>query len=148
MSSSFLFRRATAASACAARSFSTSTPRSVARITLVGNLADTPEAFTTSTGKEMIKYAVASNHGTRDNRQTSWFKVTHFCDGPRKDFMMSLSKGTLVFVEGEASMRNYQDREGQTRTVMNIVQRSIEVLKRPQTDGQESQESQEYHQGE
>ncbi|KAG6035932.1 hypothetical protein E4U19_004038 [Claviceps sp. Clav32 group G5] len=143
--SSFLFRRATAASACAARSFSTSTPRSIARISVVGHLADTPEVFTTSAGKEMIKYAVASHHGTKDNRQTSWFRITHFGDGPRKDFMLSLSKGTLVFVEGEASLKNYQDKEGQTRTALNIVQRSMEVLKRPQTDGQESQE---YHHGE
>ncbi|KAG6303027.1 hypothetical protein E4U09_001131 [Claviceps aff. purpurea] len=139
--SSFLFRRATAASACAARSFSTSTPRSFARITVVGHLADTPEATTTSTGKEIIKYAVASNHGTKDNRQTSWFKITNFADGPRRDFMLSLSKGTLVLVEGEASLKNYQDKEGQPRSVLNITQRNIEVLKRPQTDGQESQES-------
>ncbi|KAG5975958.1 hypothetical protein E4U13_000264 [Claviceps humidiphila] len=143
--SSFLFRRATAASVGAARSFSTSTPRSIARISIIGNLADTPEVFTTSTGKEMIKYAVASNHGTKDNRQTSWFKVTNFVEGPRRDYMLSLSKGTLVFVEGEASLRNYQDKEGQTRTALNITQRNIEVLKRPQTDGQESQESQEHH---
>ncbi|KAG6111426.1 hypothetical protein E4U31_004463 [Claviceps sp. LM219 group G6] len=142
--SSFLFR-ATAASAGAARSFSTSTPRSIARISIIGNLADTPEVVTTSTGKEMIKYAVASNHGTKDNRQTSWFKVTNFVEGPRRDYMLSLSKGTLVFVEGEASLRNYQDKEGQARTGLNIVQRNIEVLKRPQTDGQESQEH--HHEG-
>ncbi|KAG6115498.1 hypothetical protein E4U14_000834 [Claviceps sp. LM454 group G7] len=143
--SSFLFRRATAASAGAARSFSTSTPRSIARISIIGNLADTPEVVTTSTGKEMIKYAVASNHGTKDNRQTSWFKITNFVEGPRRDHMLSLSKGTLVFVEGEASLRNYQDKEGQARTGLNIVQRNIEVLKRPQTDGQESQEH--HHEG-
>lgn len=94
--SSFLFRRATAASAGAARSFSTSSPRSVARISIIGNLADTPEIQATSSGREILKYAVASNTGPKDNRQTSWFRVTSFAEGPRKDFLLSLPKGYVV----------------------------------------------------
>ncbi|KAG6012706.1 hypothetical protein E4U54_007335 [Claviceps lovelessii] len=132
--SSFLLRRATAASAGAARSFSTSSPRSLARITVIGNLADTPEVQTTSSGREILKYAVASNHGPRDNRQTSWFRITSFVEGPRKDYMLTLPKGTTVYVEGDASIGNYQDSNGQPRTSLGIVQRSFEVLKKPQTE--------------
>ncbi|OAA38125.1 ssDNA binding protein [Metarhizium rileyi] len=134
--SSFLLRRATAASAGAARSFSTSSPRSLARISIIGNLADTPEIQPTSSGREILKYSVASNHGPKDNRQTSWFRVTSFAEGPRKDFLLSLPKGAMVFVEGDAAMNTYQDPNGQTRSSLNIVQRSIEVLKRPQNAGQ------------
>ncbi|KAL6852078.1 hypothetical protein J3F83DRAFT_757164 [Trichoderma novae-zelandiae] len=130
--SSFLLRRTAAASAGAARAFSTSSPRSVARITIIGNLADTPEPQTGGAGsKEYVRYSVASNSGTKDNRQTSWFRVTGFVDGPRKDFMLSLPKGTLVYVEGDASINSYTDSTNQVRHGLNIVQRSIEVLKRP-----------------
>ncbi|KAL7819824.1 hypothetical protein V8C26DRAFT_395334 [Trichoderma gracile] len=130
--SSFLFRRTAAASAGAARAFSTSSPRSVARITIVGNLADTPEAqVSSSSEKEFVRYAVASNSGSKENRVTSWFRVTSFVDGPRKDFMLSLPKGTLVYVEGDASINSYTDSSNQVRHGLNIVQRSIEVLKRP-----------------
>ncbi|KAG6000413.1 hypothetical protein E4U43_001602 [Claviceps pusilla] len=132
--SSFLLRRATAASAGAARSFSTSSPRSLARITVIGNLANTPEVQTTSSGREILKYAVASNHGPRDNRQTSWFRVTSFVEGPRKDYMLTLPKGTTVYVEGDASISSYQDGNGQPRSSLGIVQRSFEVLKKPQTE--------------
>lgn len=93
--SSFLFRRATAASAGTARSFTTSSPRSVARISIIGNLADTPEIQPTSSGREILKYAVASNSGPKDNRQTSWFRVTSFAEGPRKDFLLTLPKGCV-----------------------------------------------------
>ncbi|EFY98801.1 hypothetical protein MHUMG1_06061 [Metarhizium humberi] len=134
--SSFLLRRATVASAGAARSFSTSSPRSVARISIIGNLADTPEIQPTSSGREILKYAVASNTGPKDNRQTSWFRVTSFAEGPRKDFLLSLPKGAMVYVEGDATISTYQDPNGQTRSGLNIVQRSIEVLKRPQNAGQ------------
>ncbi|QUC18602.1 uncharacterized protein UV8b_02843 [Ustilaginoidea virens] len=132
MSSSLLFRRATAASPGVVRSFSSSSRLSVARLSLIGNLADTPEVQTTGTGREILKYAVASNYGPKENRQTSWFRVTSFADGPRKDFLLSLAKGTMVYVEGDVSVSNYQDSNGQPRTGLNIVQRSIEVLKRPQ----------------
>lgn len=91
--SSMLFRRATGATATAARAFSTSAPRSVARISIIGNLADTPEVVPTNSGREILKYAVASNSGPKDNRQTSWFRVTSFAEGPRKDFLMGLPKG-------------------------------------------------------
>ncbi|RFU79986.1 hypothetical protein TARUN_2208 [Trichoderma arundinaceum] len=132
--SSFLFRRATAATAGAARAFSTTSPRSVARITIIGNLADTPEGHASSSKenpREYVRYSVASNTGSKENRQTSWFRVTSFVDGPRKDFLLSLPKGTLVYVEGDATISNYVDASGQNRHGLNVVQRSIEVLKRP-----------------
>lgn len=99
---SFLARRATtsvaprlmAGAATATRAFSASAPRDIAKITLVGNLAATPEIKATSTGRDIIEYAVASNEGSGENRRTSWFKVATFAEeGPRRDFLTSLPKG-------------------------------------------------------
>ncbi|KAL7927985.1 hypothetical protein ACQKWADRAFT_278410 [Trichoderma austrokoningii] len=132
--SSFLFRRATVATAGAARAFSTTSPRSIARITIVGNLADAPEAQiggTEQNPKEYVRYAVASNSGSKENRVTSWFRVTSFVEGPRRDFLLGLAKGTLVYVEGDASITSYTDSNGQTRQGLSVIQRQIEVLKRP-----------------
>ncbi|TQS33009.1 hypothetical protein Golomagni_06661 [Golovinomyces magnicellulatus] len=94
--SAMLFRRATAASTGAARAFSTSSPRSLARISIIGNLADTPEVVPTSSGREIVKYAVASNTGPKENRQTSWFRVTSFAEGPRRDYLLTLPKGYVT----------------------------------------------------
>lgn len=147
MSSSLLFRRATAASAGAARSFSTTSPRSIAKISIIGNLADTPELHQTSSGRELVRYAVASNTGPKENRQTSWFRVTSFTEGPRKDFMLSIPKGcvivlswmdilmemfwdadmrnrSMVYIDGDASINQYEDAEGNNRSALNIVQRT------------------------
>jgi hypothetical protein len=92
MSSSLFMRRA----AFGARAFSTSSPRSIARISIIGNLADTPELVSTSTGREIVRYAVASNSGPRDNRQTSWFRVTSFTEGPQRDYLLGLPKGYVM----------------------------------------------------
>ncbi|KAH8815627.1 hypothetical protein F5884DRAFT_773003 [Xylogone sp. PMI_703] len=78
-----------------ARAFSTSTARSsFAKMTIVGRLADTPEVQATSTGQEILKYAVGTNYGPKDNQKTSWFRVVSFMpDGPQRNFISGLEKG-------------------------------------------------------
>ncbi|KAK3990613.1 single-stranded DNA-binding protein rim1, mitochondrial [Cladorrhinum sp. PSN332] len=123
--------RAVARPAVAARTFSTTAKRDIARITIVGNLADSPEIRASSTGREYLRYSVASNTGYKENRTTSWFNVTSFApEGPQRDFLSSLNKGTLVMVEGEASISTYTDAEGKARQALNIVQKNLEVLRR------------------
>lgn len=98
---SFLARRATTAAprllaGATTRTFSASAPRDIAKLTLVGNLAATPEVKTTSKGKEVIEYAVASNEGQGDKRTTSWFRVSVFVEeGARRTFLTSLPKGCV-----------------------------------------------------
>ncbi|KAJ0109533.1 ssdna binding protein [Diaporthe amygdali] len=135
---SFLARRAIAAPR-AARAFSTTPARPLAKITLVGNLVQTPELQATSTGREILKYAVASNVGRGDNVRTSYFRVTSFeQEGPRRDYFQTLPKGTLVYVEGDATNDKYEDAEGKTRTSLSIVQRNLEVLRKPRGDAPSS----------
>ncbi|KAI6092555.1 nucleic acid-binding protein [Hypoxylon rubiginosum] len=131
---SFLTRRAIATAPRLSRAFSASARRDLAKITIVGNLAATPELRATSTGRDVIEYAVASNSGNKENRQTSWFKVAAFIEeGPRREFLTSLPKGATVYVEGDAVMRPYTDSEGKTKSSLSIYQKTIEVLRRPTT---------------
>ncbi|KAK8026593.1 ssDNA binding protein [Apiospora marii] len=123
---------APAATRTFARGFSASAARPRAKITLIGNLAATPEVRPTSTGREVIEYAVASNSGPKDKRVTSWFKVASFePEGPRRDFLTSLPQGAMVYVEGNCVMNSYQDQEGNTRTSMSVYQTDLEVIRRP-----------------
>ncbi|RYO75784.1 hypothetical protein DL766_005758 [Monosporascus sp. MC13-8B] len=134
---SFLARRiaTTAAPRLAvapARAFSASARRDIAKITLVGNLAATPEVKPTSAGREFVEYAVASNEGSGEKRTTSWFRVAAFIEeGPRRDFLTSLAKGSTVYVEGDAVLKSYTDDEGKQRSHLRIYQRSLQVLRRP-----------------
>lgn len=43
---------------------------------------------------------------------------------------MSLTKGSLVYIEGDAQMDKYEDKEGITRQSLSIVQRTLEIIKR------------------
>ncbi|KAK4043184.1 glucose inhibited division protein A-domain-containing protein [Parachaetomium inaequale] len=134
---------AVARPATTARAFSSTASRPVARITIVGNLADSPELRASSTGREYLRYAVASNSGSADNRKTSWFNVSCFVDeGARRDFFQALPKGTMVMVEGDVTMSNYVDGEGKPRQGLNIAQRHLEVLRRPYNPEGQGQQGQ------
>jgi hypothetical protein len=77
----------------ATRAFSTSSPHSLARMQIIGRLGAIPEVTSSSTGRDIIRYTVASDYGPAENRQTSWFRVASFAEGPRKDYLLSLPKG-------------------------------------------------------
>ncbi|KAI9747661.1 MAG: ssDNA-binding protein, mitochondrial [Candelina submexicana] len=121
------------------RAFSTTPASKLARMTIVGRLAAEPEPVATSTAKDLTRYAVATSYGPADNRQTSYFRVTCFDEGPKRDYLLGLPKGTLVYVEGDATIRNYDDAEGKRQSSLNVVQRTLEVLKRGEPRNQEAE---------
>lgn len=47
---------------------------------------------------------------------------------------------TLIYLEGDATMRTFEDREGKKQSSLNIIQTKLDVLKRPtQSDAEESE---------
>ncbi|KAN0067305.1 hypothetical protein V8E54_014568 [Elaphomyces granulatus] len=121
-----------------ARVFSSSPRSAFARIIITGRLAAEPELHATSTGQDIVRYTVGTSYGPKDNRQTSWFRISSFQpEGPWREHLLGLSKGTLVCLEGDASMRTREDAEGKKITHLNITQRNLEVLSRPHPAHQE-----------
>ncbi|KAI4763140.1 putative ssDNA binding protein [Aureobasidium sp. EXF-3400] len=128
-----------------ARAFSTSPAHSLARMQLIGRLADQPELTPTSTGREMVRYALGVKGGPKNEngeRATSWFRVASFVnDGPGRDLLLSLPKGTLMYLEADARMDTFQAQDGSNQTRLNLVQRNFEALSRPQNRGSDSDSS-------
>jgi hypothetical protein len=79
----------------AKRAFSTSPLRAdFARLSVLGRLTSEPELVNTSTGKDLVRYTIASNFGSSDKRQASFFRVASFYpEGPQRDWMLGLPKG-------------------------------------------------------
>ncbi|KAF2238650.1 hypothetical protein EV356DRAFT_505992 [Viridothelium virens] len=128
------------------RSFSASTRSNLARMTIVGRLGAEPERVNTSTGKDIIRYVIGSNSGSRENQKTSWFKVTSFDENEaRVNHLLSLQKGTLLYVELDPTMQTFTtdqtgpDGEPLRRTSLSLAQRSYQVLQRP-SSGQDASE--------
>ncbi|CZT21238.1 related to single-stranded DNA-binding protein [Ramularia collo-cygni] len=123
----------------ATRAFSTTAARPLAKMQIIGRLADTPELFDTASGKQIVRYALGVSAGPRDeqgNRSTSWFRVASFMqEGPQRELLLSLPKGSQLYVEAEARMDSYETEDGQKRTALNLLQRSFETLSSKPRDG-------------
>jgi hypothetical protein len=104
------------------RAFSSTPARPLAKITIIGNLTDSPEVVPTSTGREIVRYSVASNTGPRDesgNQRVSFFRVTAFPpEGPRRDFIQSLQKGWGTGFDSSAV--KYVGSVGRGRTALTV----------------------------
>ncbi|KAI4239953.1 MAG: hypothetical protein LQ352_007753, partial [Teloschistes flavicans] len=106
------------------RTFTTTSPTRLAKISIVGRLAAEPELLPTSSGQDVVRYTLGTSAGPKENRQTSWWKVAAFpAEGsPMKDLLMGLGKGSMLYVEGNCKFDKFTDKEGNERSGLNIVQ--------------------------
>ena len=111
------------------------------KIMLCGHLGADPEKKTTATGTELVKLRVATKPRKKDG-ETNWWSVTAF--KYNADFASKyLSKGDLVLIEGDVSLRKYTDREGQERLAVDVVADHIAGLggRKDRAESREDRES-------
>lgn len=95
-------------------------------ITVVGNLTADPELRYTQNGLPVVNFTIASTPRVLDKqsgqykdgealflRASAWREFAEHIAG-------SLQKGTRVVAQGRLKQRSYQDREGQTRTSIEL----------------------------
>jgi hypothetical protein len=96
------------------RAFSTSPISPLARLSLIGRLAATPELIHTASGNEVVKYALGVSYGLSSDRKTSWFNVASFQkEGPSRDYLTSLEKGYVSDIHLSSGLNIWQGRSRQ-----------------------------------
>jgi single-strand DNA-binding protein len=94
------------------------------RITIVGYLGRDPELRYTPQGTAVCNFSVATTERKKDRSGefqdvTTWFNVSLW--GNRAEATTQyLGKGKLVYIEGRLTQREYQDRDGNTRTSLDV----------------------------
>lgn len=99
-------------------------------MTIVGRLGVVPEEVTISGDRTLVRYVIGTSYGKGEDKKTSWFRVASFVQGGQKDFLMSVPKGSLLYVDADARMDNYTDAEGNKRSNLSLVARNFDVLQR------------------
>jgi single-strand DNA-binding protein len=102
------------------------------KIIVVGYLGRDPELRYTQDGTAVCNFSVATTERRKDRSGemqdvTTWFRVNVW----RRQAEVAnqyLKKGRLVYVEGRLSQSEYQDREGQTRTSLEIHASDIQFI--------------------
>lgn len=98
---------------------------SINKVILIGNLGADPEIRTTQGGQSVasLRIATAETWTDRDGKRqerTEWHAVTVW-GKTAENCGKFLAKGRQVYVEGRLQSREYQDKEGQTRKVWEVV---------------------------
>jgi single-strand DNA-binding protein len=109
------------------------------KVMIIGNLGSDPEMRYTPNGRAVTQFNVAVNQSTKNQQtgewveETDWFRVSVW--GDRAERMAeNLRKGNKVFVEGRFRTREFEGRDGQKRTALEITADSIVNLERRQRD--------------
>lgn len=95
-------------------------------ITVVGNLVDDPELRFTPSGAAVANFRIASTPRTFDKQSNEWkdgdalFLSCAVWRQAAENVAESLQKGMRVVVQGRLKQRQYETREGEKRTVVEL----------------------------
>jgi single-strand DNA-binding protein len=93
-------------------------------VTIVGNLTRDPELRFTNGGRAVASFGMAVSRRYQVNNewqeQTSFFNVTAWGQ-LGENAAQSLSKGSRAIVSGRLEQRQYETRDGEQRSVVEIV---------------------------
>ncbi len=118
-------------------------------VTLVGNVTKDPELRYTTGGRGVASFGLAVNRRYQVNgewqEQVSFFNVVAWGD-LGENAAASLNKGNRVIVTGRLEQRSYETREGEKRSVTEVIadelgpslrwaQAQIERISRDAADG-------------
>lgn len=92
-------------------------------VAIMGRLAADPQLKTTTSGKSVASFRIANDSGYKNadgSSQTNWLDVVAW--GKTAEFVCKyFQKGSLIALDGRLQSRTYQDKNGQNRTVVEIV---------------------------
>ena len=102
------------------------------KIIIVGYLGRDPELRYTPDGTPVCDFSVATTERRKDKSGdmqdiTTWFRVTAW----RRLAEIAneyLKKGKQVYVEGRLTQREYQDKDGVTRTTLDVQATDIQFI--------------------
>jgi single-strand DNA-binding protein len=105
---------------------------SVNKIFLIGNVGKIPEVRTTSNGKKVAQFSVATSESYKDKSgnkvsNTEWHNVVVW--SPLAEIVEKyVNKGDQIFIEGKVANRSYDDKDGNKKYITEVVARDITLL--------------------
>lgn len=92
-------------------------------VAIMGRMVKDPELKTTNSGKSVCSFRLANDSGYKNadgSSQTNWLDVVAW--GKTAEFVCKyFPKGSLIAIDGRLQTRQYQDKNGQNRTAVEIV---------------------------
>ena len=106
-------------------------------VAIMGRLAADPQLRQTTTGKNVASFRIACDRGRRDangQSQADWLDVVAW-DRTAEFVCKYFQKGSLIAIDGGLQSRQYQDKNGNNRTAIEIVANNANFAGSKRTDG-------------
>ncbi len=105
---------------------------SVNKVILVGRLGRDPETRYTSGGQAVCNFTLATDESFKDRsgerqKRTEWHRIVLWAK-LAEIAQQYLKKGTMVYIEGRIQSRQWDDRDGNKRTTVEIVGNVMRML--------------------
>lgn len=100
---------------------------SLNRVTLIGNVGNTPEIRSTQDGREIANFSLATSQSWKDNatgerkEKTEWHRVVVFSEGLVGIVKQYVKKGSKLCVEGQLQTRKWTDQAGNEKYSTEVV---------------------------
>lgn len=103
---------------------------------VIGNIGQDPEVRYSSSGDAMCSLSVATSYKAKDkDEETEWHRVSLF--GRTAEVAGEyLRKGSKVYIEGRLRTRKYKDKEGNDRSITEILCDRLVMLGERQAEGE------------
>lgn len=103
---------------------------SVNNVVILGNLTRDPELRFTPNGTPVAGFGLAVNRRYQNKKSGEWVEDTSFLNVTvwfklAENCAESLSKGDRVLVSGRLSQRGWEDKDGQKKSVVEIIASAV-----------------------
>ena len=117
------------------------------KVTLIGNLGMDPETKTLESGKKVTHFTLATEDSYKNSdgqriSETTWHNIVAW-NGLADIADRFLKKGRQVVVDGRIAYRSYEDKQGVTKYITEIILNDLVLLRNGKTSGKSEKEQEE-----
>lgn len=99
-------------------------------VSIMGRLARDPELRTTTSGKSVVSFTIATDRNRKDangQNQTDWIRMTAW-EKTAEFICKYFQKGSMLAIDGRLQSKTYQDKNGNNRTDMEVVVEEVNFV--------------------
>lgn len=99
-------------------------------VSIMGRLARDPELRTTTSGKSVVPFTIATDRNRKDangQNQTDWIRMTAW-EKTAEFICKYFQKGSMIAIDGRLQSKTYQDKNGNNRTDMEVVVEEVNFV--------------------
>lgn len=100
---------------------------SINKVLILGRVGKDPEVKMTANGKAVCNFSVATSEKINGEERVEWHSISLF--GKTAEIAGEyLSKGSQVFIEGRIQYRQWQDKDGNKKSMTEILGSNITLM--------------------